>query len=85
MPANSFKGQTAPLTSVGSWSFIMARPGLPEETAYRLTKALHEGEQIIAELLPQARETRARNTATAAPESRLHGSTLKYLREIGEK
>jgi TRAP transporter TAXI family solute receptor len=85
LPGNSFKGQAAPLTSVGSWSFIMASPSLPEETAYRLSKALHAGEQIIAGLLPQARETTARNTATEAPESHLHPGALKYLKEIGQK
>ncbi|WP_334187072.1 TAXI family TRAP transporter solute-binding subunit [Noviherbaspirillum sp.] len=83
LPANSFRGQTVPLSSVGSWSFIMARQNLPDETAYRLTRALHKGEDIIAGLLPQAKETRAANTASAAPEERmLHPGTLKYLREI---
>lgn len=85
LPGESFKGQAAPLASVGSWSFIMASPSLPEETAYRLSKALHAGEQIIADLLPQARETTARNTATEAPESHLHPGALKYLKEIGQK
>lgn len=85
LPAKSFKGQDSSLTSVGSWSFIMARPTLPDETAYRLTKALHKGERIIADLLPQARETTARNTAMAAPESRLHPGALKYLKEISQK
>jgi TRAP transporter TAXI family solute receptor len=85
LPANSFKGQATALTSVGSWSFIMARQTLPEDTAYRLAKALNEGERIIADLLPQARETTARNTAAVAPESHLHPGVLKYLKEIGQK
>ncbi|WP_205609794.1 TAXI family TRAP transporter solute-binding subunit [Noviherbaspirillum galbum] len=84
LPANSFKGQPEALASVGSWSVIMARPGLPAETAYRLTRALHLGEKMIADLLPQARETTAKNTAAVAPEARLHPGTLKYLKEIGE-
>ncbi len=63
----------------------MARPTLPDETAYRITKALHEGEGIIAGLLPQAQETTAANTAAAAPEAALHPGTLKYLRKIGIK
>ena len=63
----------------------MASPILPEETAYRLSKALHAGERTIADLLPQARETTARNTAAEAPESHLHPGTLKYLKEIGQK
>lgn len=85
LPAGSFKGQTAALTSVGSWSFIMARPTLADDTAYRLTRALHKGEAIIGDLIPQAKETTAANTAKAAPEAHLHPGTLKYLREIGLK
>lgn len=86
LPANSFKGQSAPLPSLGSWSFIMARPTLPDDTAYRVTRALHKGEPVITELLPQARETTAANTASAVPETQLlHPGTLKYLREIGLK
>lgn len=86
LPPNSFKGQSTALSSLGSWSFIMARPTLPDETAYRLTRALHKGEPVIAELLPQARETTAANTASAAPSTQvLHPGTLKYLREIGLK
>ncbi|MFZ6647054.1 TAXI family TRAP transporter solute-binding subunit [Undibacterium sp. TJN25] len=85
LPSGSFKGQSAPLHSLGSWSFIMARTDLPDETAYRITKALHEGEGIIGGLLPQAQETRAANTATAAPDAALHPGTLKYLREAGLK
>lgn len=86
LPANSFAGQTESLSSLGSWSFIMARPTLAEDAAYRLTRALHKGEPIIAGLLPQARETTAANTASAVPDARqLHPGTLKYLREIGLK
>src|SRR5438445_2662419 len=34
-------GLAAPLASVGSWSFIMARPTLADDVAYRLARALH--------------------------------------------
>lgn len=86
VPPNSFNGQTTALSSLGSWSFIMARPTLPDDTAYRLTRALHKGEPVIAKLLRQGRETTASNTVLAVPETRmLHPGTLKYLREIGLK
>ena len=52
------------MDSVGSWSFVMARPDLDEAVAYRLAKAVHKGEASIAAKLPQAAETTARNTAT---------------------
>jgi TRAP transporter TAXI family solute receptor len=84
VPAGSYPGQDAPITSVGSWSFVLARPSLPEDVAYRLARALHRGEAALAERLPQARETTAANTAAAAPRPELiHPGVLRYLREIG--
>jgi TRAP transporter TAXI family solute receptor len=83
VPANSFPGQGQALASVGSWSFILTRPTLAEDVAYRLARALHKGEAKLAERLPQARETTAANTATAARRNLLHPGVLKYLREIG--
>jgi TRAP transporter TAXI family solute receptor len=83
VPANSFPGQTQALTSVGSWSFILTRPTLAEDVAYRLARALHKGEAKLAERLPQARETTAANTAASARRDLLHPGVLRYLREAG--
>jgi TRAP transporter TAXI family solute receptor len=84
VPANSYPGQTEPIVSVGSWSFIMARPTLPDDVAYRLARALHRGEAELARRLPQARETTAANTVGAAPTPEaLHSGVARYLREIG--
>ena len=84
VPAGSYPGQTEPIVSVGSWSFILARPTLPDDVAYRLARALHKGEAAIAARLPQAGETTAANTAAAAPKREMiHPGVLKYLREIG--
>jgi len=84
VPAGSYPGQTEPIVSVGSWSFILARPTLPDDVAYRLARALHKGEAALAARLPQARETTAANTAAAAPRRELiHPGVLVYLREIG--
>ncbi|HXW24159.1 MAG TPA: TAXI family TRAP transporter solute-binding subunit [Xanthobacteraceae bacterium] len=84
VPANSYAGQAAPIVSVGSWSFILARPALAEDVAYRLARALHRGEAALGRRLAQARETTAANTAAAAPRLDLiHPGVLRYLREIG--
>jgi TRAP transporter TAXI family solute receptor len=84
VPANSYPGQTAELVSVGSWSFIMARPGVPDEVAYRLARALHRGEAALAQRLPQARETTVANTVLAAPRADLlHAGARRYLGELG--
>jgi TRAP transporter TAXI family solute receptor len=84
VPAGSYPGQDAPIDSVGSWSFVMARPTLGDDLAYRLARALHRGEAEIARRLPQAAETTAANTAAAAPRADLiHPGVARYLREIG--
>jgi TRAP transporter TAXI family solute receptor len=84
VPAGSYPGQTTGLISVGSWSFVMARPTLDETLAYRLARALHHGEAALGARLPQARETTAANTVDAAPRVELiHPGARRYLREIG--
>ncbi|HEX9184625.1 MAG TPA: TAXI family TRAP transporter solute-binding subunit [Burkholderiales bacterium] len=84
MPAGSYPGQDAPLRTVGSWSFVLAKPGLPEDVAYKLARAIHWAEAPLAARLAQARETTMRNTLDAAPKPELiHPGVRKYLREIG--
>jgi TRAP transporter TAXI family solute receptor len=82
VPAGSYPGQSTELHSVGSWSFIMARPILADEVAYRLARALHRGEAALGARLAQARETTAANTvaAVARPEL-LHPGVRRYLVE----
>lgn len=80
-PAGSFPGQTADIPSVGSWSFVMARPGLPNALAARLARALHKAEATPS---PQFAESTARNTLSAAPSLVvLHPGVVGYYREAG--
>jgi hypothetical protein len=82
VPAGTYAGQEGAIASVGSWAFVIARPSLPEDTAYRLAKALHRGEASFAKRLPQASETTAANTVAAAPRADLlHPGVRRYLRE----
>ncbi|HEY7039282.1 MAG TPA: TAXI family TRAP transporter solute-binding subunit [Methylomirabilota bacterium] len=84
VPANSYPGQTAELVSVGSWSFIMTRPTLADDVAYRLARALHRGEAALGGRLAQARETTAANTvAVVARPELLHPGVRRYLTEVG--
>ena len=83
VPPGSYPGQTAAIKSVGSWSFIMARPTLADDVAYRLARALHRGEAKLAARLAQAGETTAANTAAAARAELLHPGVARYLRETG--
>jgi TRAP transporter TAXI family solute receptor len=47
LPAGSYPGQDAAVASLGSWPFVLARASLPDDTAYRLARALHKGEAMI--------------------------------------
>jgi uncharacterized protein len=80
--AGSFPGQSEAIASVGSWSFVLARPGLDEMAAYRLAKALHELERS-ANPPPQLADTTTKNTLAAAPPGRLHAGVARYFREAG--
>lgn len=84
LPPKSYPGQDAPIASVGSWSFVFARPDLPEQTGYLLAKAIHRAAPQLAAKLEQARETTLANTLAASPRRELiHPGVLKYLREAG--
>jgi TRAP transporter TAXI family solute receptor len=84
VPAGSYPGQPEAIASVGSWSFVLARPTLPDDVAYRLARALHQGEVALGVRLEQARETTMANTLAAAPRRDLiHPGVLRYMREIG--
>jgi uncharacterized protein len=84
VPAGSYPNQTAPVNSLGSWSFILARESLPDDIAYRLARSLHGVESVFCKKLAQACETTTANTVAAAPSTELiHPGVLKYFREIG--
>jgi TRAP transporter TAXI family solute receptor len=78
---DSFPGQKEPIASVGSWSFVMVRPGLDPAVTFRLAKALHAAE---AKPLPQTAETTAGNTlAVVSDPNLLHPGVLAYYRQAG--
>jgi TRAP transporter TAXI family solute receptor len=82
LPAGSYPGQDAAIDSVGSWSYVFARPGLGEEQGYLLARALHRAESPLAARLDQAKESTAANIVAASPRSDLiHPGVRKYLRE----
>ncbi len=84
VPADTNAGQTAPIDSVGLWSYVLARADLPEDVAYRLMRAVHRGEAQLAARLAQARYTTAAHTAREVPRPELlHPGAARYLREIG--
>ncbi|MFI5002264.1 MAG: TAXI family TRAP transporter solute-binding subunit [Reyranellales bacterium] len=79
--AGSYPGQSAAIASVGSWSFVLARPGLDETVAFRLAAALHRAEATPS---PQLAETTAKNTLAAITDPKLlHVGVARCYREAG--
>jgi TRAP transporter TAXI family solute receptor len=84
VPAGSYPNQNTAINSLGSWSFVLTRPDLSDDVAYRLAKSLHGAESALCKKLAQACETTAANTLAAAPNPELiHPGVMKYFREIG--
>ena len=79
-PAGSFPGQAADIASVGSWSFVLARPGLDDMIAWRLAKALHA---VEAQPSRQLIDTTAKNTLAVTPAGRLHPGVARFYAEAG--
>jgi TRAP transporter TAXI family solute receptor len=80
-PAGAYPGQAVAIPSVGSWSFVLARPGLDAEVASRLARALHQAETSPS---AQLADTTARNSLAAVPDpSLLHPGVLRYYRQSG--
>jgi TRAP transporter TAXI family solute receptor len=79
-PAGSYPGQNEAIPSVGSWSFVLVRPGLDDAVVMRLAKALHQAE---AKPSPQLTETTAKNTLAAATPAMLHPGVLAYYKQAG--
>lgn len=79
-PAGAYPGQMVSIPSVGSWSFVLARPDLDVEVASRLASALHRAE---ANASAQLADTTVRNTLAVADQSRLHPGVLRYYRQAG--
>jgi TRAP transporter TAXI family solute receptor len=84
VPAGTYPNQTELVTSVGSWSFVLARPTLDDELAYRLAKSIHRSYNVLVKRVAQGHETTPQNTVAAAPRVvNIHPGVQKYLREIG--
>lgn len=83
VPAGAFRGQDAPIDTVGSWSFILARPGIEAPAVARLVHAIGRSNPAFAQRYPQGRDADPRNLVTAVPVAWLHPASAAYLREIG--
>jgi hypothetical protein len=84
IPAARYPGQSDMLSTVGSWSYVLARPNLDETVGYDLAAALHKSERIGNMFGDQIGESTAQNTLKALPRrDALHPGVERYFREAG--
>lgn len=84
IPAGRYPGQSEPLLTVGSWSYVLARPYLDDAVGYALAAALHKVERAGNLFSGQLSESTAQNTLAALPRpDALQGGVELYYREIG--
>lgn len=82
VPAGTFRGQDAPLDTVGSWSLILARPGLSPEVAERLVRAMDRARDALARATGQGTGGDPRNLAEAVPAAWLDPGTARALADL---
>jgi TRAP-type uncharacterized transport system substrate-binding protein len=83
VPRGTYPGQAEPIQTIGSASFIVARPDLDETRVRRLAAAIHKLEQFAAKppYLPQT--TVASTLASVESVEDLHPGVLRYYRAVG--
>ena len=84
IPAARYPGQSEALLTVGSWTYVLARPNLDEVAGYDLAAALHKAERTGSMFGGQIAESTAQSTLKALPRrDALHPGVERYFRESG--
>jgi TRAP transporter TAXI family solute receptor len=82
LPANSYKGQTAPVDTLAVMAVWSTHAEVPDNVAYEVTKALYENTAIMGQVHVQGKNI-ALSTATAVGTAPIHPGALKYYKEKG--
>jgi hypothetical protein len=82
LPANSYKGQTAPVDTLAVMAVWTTHDGVPEPVAYEVTKALYENIAIMGQVHVQGKNI-SLSAATAVGTAPMHPGSLRYFKEKG--
>jgi TRAP transporter TAXI family solute receptor len=83
VPAGLYIGQYDPIETVGTWSFILARGGLPSAVGLRLAASLNKAERMGA-MTKQLAQSTAKNTLAAVPSREaLQPGVLEFYQKKG--
>jgi TRAP transporter TAXI family solute receptor len=82
LPANTYKGQPQPVSTLAVMAIWATHDGLSEQTAYEVTKALYENTETLGQVHPKGKEISLK-TALQSVSIPLHPGAAKYYREKG--
>jgi TRAP transporter TAXI family solute receptor len=82
LPANTYKGQTAPVDTLAVMAVWATHDGLSDQTAYEVTKALFENTETLGQVHPKGKEISLK-TALLSVSIPLHPGAERYYREKG--
>jgi TRAP transporter TAXI family solute receptor len=83
VPAGLYPHQYDPIDTVGTWSFILARPGFDDAIGRQLAALLYRADRTGA-LSKHLAQSTAKNTLAAIPNPKvLQPGVAKYYRELG--
>jgi uncharacterized protein len=82
LPANTYKGQTAPVPTLAVMAVWATHDGVTDQMAYEVTKALFENTETLGQVHPKGKEISLK-TALQSVSIPLHPGAEKYYREKG--
>jgi TRAP transporter TAXI family solute receptor len=82
IPPGTYKGQTAEISSISAWNFVVANKELPIEMAYAITKAILSAADPKSQIYPTAAGSVARN-ATKNRIMPFHPGAMRFYTEAG--
>jgi uncharacterized protein len=85
IPANTFKGQTAPVKTVTAHSNIVVGASVPEQVVYTFTKAIMENTDKLSKIHAALGDFNPKKAAETGLNGNcpLHPGALKYYKEAG--
>jgi TRAP transporter TAXI family solute receptor len=82
IPANTYNGQTADVPTVTVQNFLVTHAGVPDDTVYKMTKAMFENQDAMIAAHAAAKAIKRETAAKGSPVP-LHPGAEKYYREAG--
>lgn len=82
IPANTYRGQTLPMKYPAMSAVIVVRPDLPEESVYKITKAMFGNEIEIRVGHSAGKDWNLKKTLQDPPLP-FHPGAIRYFKEVG--